>query len=110
MQRLYIDIMISKDIQQIIPVIRQYLSKQPVKRAYLFGSCSRGEETPNSDIDILVNLDYSQPIGLLKYVAIMNGLSQQIGKKVDMVEEEGLASFAKPYVDNDKILIYERAN
>ena len=42
----------TKDI--IIPRIKAYLEKQPISRAWLFGSFSRGEETENSDIDILV--------------------------------------------------------
>ena len=49
-------LMPSADVQKLIPQIQAYLATQPVERAYLFGSCSRGEETPDSDIDILVSL------------------------------------------------------
>ena len=41
----------------IINDIRQYFSTQPVKKAWLFGSFSRGEETSKSDVDILVEFD-----------------------------------------------------
>ena len=37
----------------IINNIRQYFMTQPVKKAWLFGSFSRGEETAESDVDIL---------------------------------------------------------
>jgi len=99
----------SADIQNMIPTIRDYFATQPVERAYLFGSCSRGEETPESDVDILVKLDYSQPIGL-RYFGMADDLETRLGRKVDLVSEDGLLSFARPYVDHDKILLYERAH
>ena len=43
--------MLSKNVQEMIPKIQQYLASQPIEKAWLFGSCSRGEETPKSDID-----------------------------------------------------------
>lgn len=52
--------MLTVTTQKYIPIIQNFLSSQPVKRAYLFGSCSRGEETPDSDIDLLVSYDYSK--------------------------------------------------
>ena len=98
----------SAEVQKLIPQIQAYLAKQPVERAYLFGSCSRGEERPDSDVDLLVKLDYSQPIGL-KYFSMMTDLEQKLGRKVDLVSEDGLQPFAAPYVDQDKILLYERS-
>ena len=99
----------SEEVQKLIPEIRAYLATQPVERAYLFGSCSRGEETPDSDIDILVALDYSQPIGL-KYFRMITDLEKKLGRTVDLVAEDGLLPFAKPFVDKDKILLYERSH
>ena len=93
----------------IIPTIANYFATQPVKKAWLFGSYARGEETKDSDVDILVQLDYSQPIGM-KYFGMICDLESKLGRKVDLVEDSGLMSFARPYVDHDKILLYERAN
>ena len=45
--------------------IADYFKTQPVLKAWLFGSYSRGEQKPWSDVDILVELDDKQPIGLL---------------------------------------------
>ncbi|MBD5170729.1 MAG: nucleotidyltransferase [Bacteroidales bacterium] len=91
-------------IQKII----SYLSKQPVLRAWLFGSYSRGEETEESDIDILVDYDKSQRLSLLKICGMMTDLEDLLGKKVDLVENGRLKDFAVASVDKDKILIYER--
>ena len=99
----------SAEIQEMIPKIQEYFATQPVERAYLFGSCSRGEETPDSDVDILVKLDYSQPIGL-KYFRMITDLEDQLGRTVDLVSEDGLLPAARPFVNQDKILFYERAH
>ncbi len=66
--------------------IAAYLKDQPIIRAWLFGSYSRGEETADSDIDILVDYDKSKPISLLKVCGMMADLEDILGKKVDMVE------------------------
>ena len=44
--------MISKNVQNMIPKIQDFFVGQPITKAWLFGSCSRGEETTDSDIDI----------------------------------------------------------
>ncbi len=45
-------------------LIKDYLSDKPVLRAWLFGSRARGESDASSDIDLLLELDYSKHIGL----------------------------------------------
>ena len=92
----------------IIKLIADYFKTQPVLKAYLFGSFSRGEETESSDIDILVVLDDSQHVGL-KFFGMYEDLKDLLGRKVDLVTERSLAPFARESIDRDKILIYERA-
>ncbi|MFS2448918.1 nucleotidyltransferase domain-containing protein, partial [Parabacteroides distasonis] len=53
--------------QQIINKLRGFFSLQPIEKAWVFGSCSRGEETKDSDIDILVRFDSHARITLFKY-------------------------------------------
>lgn len=85
------------------------MSKQPVKKAWLFRSYSRGEETDSSDIDILVDYDNSNGlVSLFKMGGILMDLTDLLGCKVDLVEVRGLKSFARDSVNRDKILIYER--
>lgn len=101
--------MISDRVKRLIPIIQKFMDGQPILRAWLFGSCSRGEETDDSDIDILVDYDNSQGIvSLFKMGGILMDLSDLLGRKVDLVEYKGLMDFARPSVDRDKILIYER--
>ena len=88
-------------------MIAEYFKTQPVLKAWLFGSYSRGEERPNSDVDILVLLDHSQPVGL-KFFGMWNDLERMLDCKVDLVEEGELLPFAAESANRDKRLIYER--
>ena len=89
--------------------IAEYFKTQPVLKAWLFGSYSRGEERPDSDVDILVALDYSQPIGL-RFFGMWEDLEEMLNKDVDLVTEGSLMPYAEKSANHDKILIYERAN
>lgn len=95
--------------EAMIDIIRDYFATQPVLKAWLFGSYARGEETPESDVDILVMFDHDNAkIGLMQYCHIMNELSDRLDKKVDLVEDGTLLPFAERTANQDKKLIYER--
>ena len=93
--------------KQHLDKIRDFFSDLPVKKAYLFGSYSRNDADKNSDVDILVELDHSTPIGM-KFFTYQPRLESLLNRKVDLVSEEGLSKYVKPYIDKDKVLIYER--
>ena len=88
--------------------IAEYFKTQPVLKAWLFGSFSRGEQTKDSDVDILVQYDRTQRIGRLKIAGMRIDLENLIGRKVDIVEDGTLRPWAVDSVNNDKFLIYER--
>ena len=89
--------------------IADYLRTQPVRRAWIFGSFARGEETPQSDIDILVEFEKDCPMGLFGFLRIKNDLEDLVGRDVDLVEDGTLRPYAIENVNHDKKLIYERA-
>lgn len=90
-----------------IQKISDYFKTQPVLKAYLFGSYVKNEATDKSDIDILVDLDYSQPIGL-EFIQMKIDLQDLLSKQVDLVSSRGLSKYIKPYVETEKIMIYAR--
>ena len=98
----------STQTQTLILLIANYFKTQPVLKAWLFGSYARGEEKPWSDMDILVQYDRNQPIGLLKIANIQTDLEDLLGREVDLVEDGTLRPWAVESVNNDKKLIYER--
>ena len=76
-------------------------------KAYLFGSYVRDEADDQSDIDILIDLDYSQRIGL-QFIQMKIDLEKLLNTKVDLVSSNGLSQYVKPQVDHEKQVIYER--
>ena len=96
-----------KRLQQIIAA---YFATQPVLKAWLFGSYARGEQREDSDVDIMVLLDKEAHVGLFKLSGMRLDLQDLLMKNVDLVTEKGLLPFARQSAENDKILLYERAN
>lgn len=95
--------------QQMTQKIAEYFKTQPVLKAWLFGSYSRGEETPGSDVDILFVPDYSsKPFTLFTHGGMLMDLQELLGREVDLVVEGSLRPYAAETANRDKILIYER--
>ncbi|MBO6073954.1 MAG: nucleotidyltransferase domain-containing protein [Paludibacteraceae bacterium] len=99
----------SPEVQAMIPKIQAYLATQPVERAYLFGSCARGEETKDSDVDLLVNYTVGNTLSLMDIGGMISDLSKSLKRPVDLIEEDYLMPFAQASANRDKIKIYERA-
>ena len=94
-------------IQSIKTRLQGFWQDKPILKAYLFGSAVRDELTPQSDIDILVELDRTQLIGMIEYIKIMEALEERLKRKVDLVATDGLSPHIKPRIEREKQLIYE---
>ena len=94
--------------QAMTQLIAEYFKTQPVLKAWIFGSYARGEQTADSDIDILIQPEKS--VGLFKLSGMHLDLQELLNLEVDLVTVKGLMSFARESADRDKILIYERAS
>ena len=90
-----------------IETIKNYFKSTPVLKDYLFGSYVRGEADNDSDIDILVDLDYSQKIGL-KFIQMKLDLEKLLNTKVDLVSINGISKYIRPIIDQEKELIYAK--
>ena len=95
--------------QDIKITIAEYFKTQPVLKAWLFGSFAREEQRDDSDIDILVEFDHSQPIGLFAYARMWRELKEKLGRDVDLVEEGTMRPLIAEDANSDRQLIYERA-
>jgi len=96
--------------QNIVHKLQAFFPSYPIEKAWVFGSYARGEETRKSDIDIMVSFDKDAQISLFDYIGIMNDLEDLVHRKIDLVEEGQLRTWAKESVEQEKILIYEREN
>ena len=91
--------------EKILPVLLPY----GVKSVAVFGSIVRGEDTLESDIDILVELkppSERPPIGL-RWFGLEQELEQILERKVDLVSQAALSPYIQPYVEKEMILLYE---
>ena len=88
-----------------LPLLKPYISRLAV-----FGSVVRGEATNQSDIDLLITLKPSKQrpkLGLFKFIEIEERLSKELGQEVDLVTDDSLSPYIRPYVEKDKVIIYE---
>jgi predicted nucleotidyltransferase len=90
-----------------IKIIVDYFRKKPVMKAFLFGSFSRGDATEASDVDILVELDYTKHIGL-GFISMKLDLEEQLQKKIDLITSNSISEHLLPFINRDKKLIYEK--
>jgi predicted nucleotidyltransferase len=90
-----------------IRIVKEYFKGKPVLKAYLFGSYSRNEADNNSDVDILVDLDYSKHIGL-GFVTMQTDLQEKLHKNIDLVSSKAISTHLQPFIEKDKVLIYEK--
>ncbi len=94
--------------QKVTPLLKPY-----VKRISVFGSYARGEETAESDIDLLVALKPSHlrpALGLFEVIRLEQELKKELGREVDLVTEEGLNPRRKPFIEKDRVVLYEEQN
>lgn len=76
----------------IYPILISLLKSYGAKKIGVFGSFSRGDTNPESDLDILV--EFNERKSLLELVKIERILSEKIGIKVDLLTEK----FISPYL------------
>jgi hypothetical protein len=101
-----------KDVNTVDQAMADKLSAffrtQPtVDKAWLFGSCARGEATPESDVDVLVRFQGNARVTLFSYASMQHKMEQLLNKRVDLVEDGRLKDFARASAEADKVLIYD---
>lgn len=93
----------------MIDIIREYFKTQPVDKAWIFGSFSRGEERPDSDVDIIVTITPGVKFSLLDHASMICDLEDLLCRPIDLVKDGTLLPFAVDSANRDRILVYERA-
>jgi hypothetical protein len=90
----------------VVPLLRPY-----ARRIEVFGSVARGDETTESDVDILVRLrpeGERPPLGL-KWFALENQISEALGRPVDLASARALSRHIRPLIESDRRLLYDEA-
>ena len=93
---------LSVDQSELVALCRKYF----VRELSLFGSAARGDMTPASDIDLLVEFIPDAKIDLADFAGLMLDLSDLIGRKVDLVSKTGLKSLIRASVLQEARVLY----
>lgn len=82
------------------------LRARGVAHAALFGSRARGDDRPDSDTDIMIEVDPKAQIGVYEYVALKDYIAGLFDGKVDVVSREGLKPEVRPAATADAIYAF----
>ena len=106
----YIVAMDRSTVVQILLAHRAELEQLGVKSLSVFGSTSRGEQTPQSDVDLAITLDYElTPKGLAavgRLMLIETKLHQALGAPIDVVPEPARKPAVQAAIERDRLRVY----
>lgn len=87
--------------------IEEFSRKWRIRELSLFGSVLRGDFGPESDVDVLVSFEEDAPWSLWDLVEMRDELSKLLGRRVDLVEREGLRNpFRRQRILETRQVIY----
>jgi len=88
-------------------ILARLCERNDIGRLRLFGSAVRGEDTEESDIDLIA--DFTRRKSLLDLVRIERDFSTELGRKVDLLTERALSPYLRERVLRESRVVYERA-
>ena len=96
-------------LETIIETLHQHqadLKRRGVSHAAVFGSVARGEARQDSDIDVLVDLDPNQPMGLFEYASIRLYIAELLGGSADVVHRKTLKPLLRNSILRDAVNVF----
>jgi predicted nucleotidyltransferase len=103
------NIFAAMDRQSVIAILKNHqaeLQRQGVLHAALFGSIARDDAGPESDIDIMVDLDPEAHLGVYDYVGLKEYIAGLFDKPVDVVSRQALKPYVGPAALTDAIYAF----
>ncbi|MCB0551247.1 MAG: nucleotidyltransferase family protein [Phaeodactylibacter sp.] len=90
------------NLEEVKRVLKQHKNslfpRYAILNLAIFGSVSRGEETLDSDLDILV--EFKKPIGI-RFIDLADELEEILKIKVDLVSKDGVKPKYLKYIEQD---------
>ena len=88
--------------------IADFCQRNHIRKFAFYGSVLRDDFRPDSDIDVLVEFEPSQPIGLMEVVRMERRLSELMGRKIDLRTPKELSRYFRDKVISEAETLYER--
>jgi hypothetical protein len=98
--------MTSQEAIAILVANRDALRARGVRHAALFGSVARGATHPDSDLDILIELEPDAKLGIFEYVGIRQFIAKLFTGSVDVVDRAALKPHVRPSAESDAIYAF----
>ena len=86
--------------------LRSAFEREGITRMWLIGSRARGDNRPDSDIDLMVEIDETRKFSLLDLIGVKHIVEDAIGLPADMIVREGLEPRFFDRVERDALLVF----
>jgi uncharacterized protein len=95
--------------QEILDRLRENeraLRVRGVTHAALFGSRARGDQGPNSDTDIMIDIDPAADMSVYDYVSLKRFIASLFDGPVDVIDRDGLKPYIRPPAEDDAVYAF----
>ena len=96
-----------KTKEEILTILKYELphlrERYGIRKIGLFGSYSREEQGPASDVDLLV--EFEKPIGFFRFLAVEDYIEERLGVKTELVTDDALKPRMRPHVLEEVIYV-----
>jgi predicted nucleotidyltransferase len=94
------------DIVAKLRVTEPVLRARGIRRAAIFGSIARGEDRPDSDIDILVEFEPGHEGSIYEYMNLKEYIASLFGRPVDVIDRRALKPHLRAPVARDTLYAF----
>jgi uncharacterized protein len=89
-----------------LAALRPVLQREGITRMWLIGSRARGDNRPDSDIDLMVEVDEGRKFSLLDLIGVKHIVEDDVGLPADMFTRDGLTPRFRAFVEADAIVVF----
>ena len=98
--------------EQALGLLKEHegeLRRRGVAHAALFGSLARGDQRPDSDIDVLVRFDPTASITLWEYAGLKRRVARMLKtsvRRIDVIDLDGMSAHVRPSAEREAVYAF----